>query len=856
MTDTSGPQGGNPRAQLSAKAQSQLGLWPGAKFWSPFPFAGMNLSASRPSIDDKQFYYIENFVRAGDGYLRTAWDKGAPFFVAPFGQTILSFFWYNIGSAFSCAVFFTDGTAVSVAYPSGTVTSISNVPGTFYQAGASFPACGQSGTQYLIISNNFNANCYWLWDGTLLYTAGGISPIVTITDGGAGYSSPPTIVAYGGEGSGLSFLATVNQGAVVAIQVLDPGAGYQPGDNVQLAFSGGGTDSSAILQAVLEATAVQYAIVTNGGSDYATAPTVNFTGGAGTGAAATAVVSNGAVVGITITPAGTGATGTATVTDNAVASVSIGAGGSGYISPPTVNFSGGGGTGAEGRAVISGGAVTAVVVTKGGSGYTGTPDVLFISGTGSGYTSAPMVSFSGGGGTGATGEAFLAPTSVASVTVVDGGSGFAGTPTLQFIGGGGTGVTDKVNISGGSITSVTVKDGGSGYTDAPAVVVQTGVNNSAAATIAFMPFGVSGSAIETYQSRVFLVNPFSVGPQQNGGTLLVSAPESLTDYATSDGGLLFTSTDRFLKASYTNIRQTNSYLYPFGDSSVSVISNLQTVGNPTSTTFNYQNVDPQVGLSWRDSAQDFSRTILFANQTGVYGLYGGAVTKVSKDLDQLFTDAIFPPTAGAVLPSSATATLFDVKHYLLLMTVNDFFTGKPRNVMVGWNEKEWAFYSQSATLTYIGTQEISSALTAWGTDGTNLFPMFDQPSADLAKILQSKLYGTTTDFIIKDLKAFYMQAQDVSESKSGIDCDITADTAGLAIQNTNVNTGGSVPSLKMLPGFVAQPVFPSLPPFWSVFGTGTTGIPGANIGFTLASMSPDFVISNLMLAYVDEAAVA
>lgn len=69
--------------------------------------------------------------------------------------------------------------------------------------------------------------------------------------------------------------------------------------------------------------------VTNGGTGYTSAPTVGFTGGGGTGAAATAVVSDGVVVGINVTNAG-----------------------SGYTSAPTVGFTGGGGSSAAATAVL------------------------------------------------------------------------------------------------------------------------------------------------------------------------------------------------------------------------------------------------------------------------------------------------------------------------------------------------------------------------------------------------------------------------------------------------------------------------------------------------------------------------
>ena len=64
------------------------------------------------------------------------------------------------------------------------------------------------------------------------------------------------------------------------------------------------------------------------------------------------------------------ATGTAVRTGSFITSVSVTNGGSGYASAPNVSFSGGGGVGAEATAIISGDAVTSIVVTNAGSGYT------------------------------------------------------------------------------------------------------------------------------------------------------------------------------------------------------------------------------------------------------------------------------------------------------------------------------------------------------------------------------------------------------------------------------------------------------------------------------------------------------
>lgn len=85
----------------------------------------------------------------------------------------------------------------------------------------------------------------------------------------------------------------------------------------------------------------------NNGSGYTSAPTVSFSGGGGTGAAGTAVVTNGVVTGINITAPGTG-----------------------YTSAPTIALTGGGGTGAAATAVLSGGGVASATITNGGTGGT------------------------------------------------------------------------------------------------------------------------------------------------------------------------------------------------------------------------------------------------------------------------------------------------------------------------------------------------------------------------------------------------------------------------------------------------------------------------------------------------------
>lgn len=988
----------NAAQKLSQSAQAKLGLPEGFALYSPFPFGGMNQQASRIAMADSEFYWRENFIRVGDGNFRTVWDVGAALFTKSGTPDIVSFFFYYIGPIAYAAVFFSDGTAKQVRQSNGAITDISATVNTFYIASGNLPASVQWGSQYLLISNNNTANDYWIWDGAHLFRAGTLSPTVSLTASGRNYSSPPTVTAYGGSGTGATFTATVSGGGVDSVVMTNPGSGYSLGDIPLLQFSGGGSDTSAILTPVLSAGGVTSINVTAPGSGYLDA-SVSFTGGGGgTGAAASAVLGTGSVTSLAITAPGanytnasvaisggggagaaatatvsgvvasvavgtpgtgyttpptvtfigggatTPATGHATLTGTAVATVVVDTAGVGYTTAPTVQFSGGGGSGAVATASITG-AVTALTLTNPGSGYTSSPSVaisgdgtgatatatatgqgaiesITLTNPGTGYTSSPGVVITSGSGSGAAATAYitsgqiasviitdagtnyivppqltvvggngigailtaqLTPTSVAYINVQNGGSGFFHQPTVNFQSNDtGTGAAGTAVLEGGVIVKIDLTNAGSGYTtpptiqivandadlnntegyqvggaaaqailvpttignvivtapgqgytQTPGIIVQPGANNAAAATVSLMPFGVSGAAIESYQQRVWLDNPF----QKNAvlftlGTLLVSAPGSLIDFATSSGGLLFPSNSPFLRKSYVGVKTVGDFLYAIGDSSVDVISNVQTAGNPPTTTFNINNVDPQSGTDWRATIQDFSRTAILANGLGVYGIYGGSVTKLSEKMDTVFENAAFPPTAGALTPSGAVAEIHERKAYLVLMTVTDPFTGAPRNVMVGWDEAEWFIVSQSRAAIFIGTQVVDSVPVAWATDGTSLYPLLSVPSTAITKKISTKLYGANSFPTVKLSQSLHLMAEDNSVGRSGVNFQQgsldTENTGYPLLTPTNFGAGAN----------------------FTPIAAGQTGdYYGCFLGVTLASTSPDFTLKHLAIGY-------
>jgi hypothetical protein len=244
-----------------------------------------------------------------------------------------------------------------------------------------------------------------------------------------------------------------------------------------------------------------------------------------------------------------------------------------------------------------------------------------------------------------------------------------------------------------------------------------------------VPTGVSGTAIETYQSRVWILN---------GSSVVFSAPGSLTDFATADGGGSFTSNDPSLRSRYSQLKQSNGYLYLFGDSSTSYLAGVQTTGSPPVTTFSLQVVDPEVGTPWPDTVDVLGSNIVFANAWGAHVSYGGRAAKVSSELDGIY-NTVFN-FAGQV-PSAAKAILFGRRVWVLLLTVLDQTTSQQIGKLFIWDEKRWCSTQQTINFIFIKHQERDSILKAWGTDGVKIYPLFTSPTTNLTKTLRSKFWA-------------------------------------------------------------------------------------------------------------------
>lgn len=181
---------------------------------------------------------------------------------------------------------------------------------------------------------------------------------VIVTNGGSGYLTPPVLTVYGGGGSGAQIQAVLTGGVITDILMINSGSGYTSAPSILIEGSGTG----AVLTPVMSGSPVTEIIVNDGGTGY-TSPVITITGGGGAAANASATVETGVIDSVTLS--------------GSVREVVIVNSGSGYLTAPDVNISGGGGSYAVVKSKIYQDKVISTYVINAGYDFTSEPEVTF-----------------------------------------------------------------------------------------------------------------------------------------------------------------------------------------------------------------------------------------------------------------------------------------------------------------------------------------------------------------------------------------------------------------------------------------------------------------------------------------------
>jgi hypothetical protein len=405
--------------------------------------------------------------------------------------------------------------------------------------------------------------------------------------------------------------------------------------------------------------------------------------------------------------------GTNLVAIGGVGSIGIVNAGSGYSSTPAVIISAPNQTGgiqAEAEAIITANVVTSIILTEAGSGY----------------TSPPTVTISGGGGANANAVASLITfsTGTVSVLVTNGGTNYTNVANtvVTISGGGGTNAAGQAIISGGQIINVIMTNAGSGYSNASNITVTITGGGGTNATAKAIINNEELSGIQTFSGRTWV---------SQGRTVSYTAAGTYNDFTSVSAGSL-PLTDNTLHSNIVQLLSANNFLYIFGEDSINVFSDVR-VTNVGTTIFTNTNVSASVGTRLPYAIFPYFRSVLFMNEYGVYALVGSTTSKLSDALDGVFPNIDFTTatvTAGQVLLNNILCAAFNIRY-------ND--AGTYRYIQAVFFERKWFFTNQRSDLKLTMSIPSDGKIKMFGTNGTNLYHLYDDPNADIASIIQSPL---------------------------------------------------------------------------------------------------------------------
>jgi hypothetical protein len=305
---------------------------------------------------------------------------------------------------------------------------------------------------------------------------------------------------------------------VVGVEIQNPG-GYFTSIPTVVFSDGGGSGAAAT--ATLSGSNIGSIAITNGGTGYYTPPIVTFQGGSTTGPLAGQQLATATGI---LGQYPTGYILQEVSAFTGVAYVNVAIGGTGYTNP-TVVFTGPG-TSASATAIVVGGVIVGVVMDFSGQNYQATflTQAQIVDPTGTGATITPFVfngkPFIGGdfmttmsnrlilgnivGGDGNT------TTWLQDVMLTAGGTGYTA-PTVDFVGGGGSGAAATATQSGGVVNSLTLTASGIDYDSTPAInIIDT--TGTGATAIAQLQLSVLANSTDTkYPDRIAWSAPNAYG---------------------------------------------------------------------------------------------------------------------------------------------------------------------------------------------------------------------------------------------------------------------------------------------------------------------------------------------------------
>jgi len=268
-------------------------------------------------------------------------------------------------------------------------------------------------------------------------------------------------------------------------------------------------------------------------------------------------------------------------------------------------------------------------------------------------------------------------------------------------------------LLGNTISQIIVTEAGTGYTAAPNITI-TDSGGGTGANVTCNILDQDGSSIATFSGRTWIAD---------GRTVYYSAADTYNDFVSVSSGFI-TITDSTLRTDIAQIIAANNFLYLFGEDSINVFSDVRINSITGETLFTNTNVSASIGSNFKFAIFPYFRSILFLNKYGVYALVGATTSKISDEIDSLFTNIDFtkPITAGQVLINNILCAAWT-------FTYDD--DGTERKIQAVFFDRKWFVTSQGNSITRTVSAVQDGNILLYGTTGTNLIKFYQNSTAGI-----------------------------------------------------------------------------------------------------------------------------
>src|ERR1700731_1127521 len=179
-------------------------------------FEKMNTQSVRQALSEKELAWLENLQPiAGNNFTTVPGPLPA---LVNISEGVTAQYYANLGAVDYILSFTSVG--------SGWATNISGGASTRFAPPGTFTNPDMTTWQSAYVLFNDPTAGYGAWNGSIFVRRGGVSPVLTVTAGGSGFTSVPTVAITGGSGTGATATATIGTPQVNSVVVTNGASQY------------------------------------------------------------------------------------------------------------------------------------------------------------------------------------------------------------------------------------------------------------------------------------------------------------------------------------------------------------------------------------------------------------------------------------------------------------------------------------------------------------------------------------------------------------------------------------------------------------------------------------------------------